>query len=359
MALGNAVSFINTVMFSLDDINRPMAGPEPAGWDLALTGEILELELLAKPVPVTNMDGKRVAGDFSVHDPDWSKLQAKCEELLQRSRDLRVAMFYCAALLRVHRFLGFSHGLEIVRRMMRASEYRAYPQLEAGDRSAFFERWFTIVALGAPYKQEGDLLRIIEGIRTLPLSKNKSFPCSYLDVVAARNQSNGADSATIERLRNGWETAPTAERSETGALLTSALRALAEIEEALLEQTPEEFVPVGGSTKPLALVVREIGGLLEFVNGSVSRSAATSVEVKVEAAISVEIRTRDDAIRLLQQAAEFFRKTEPSSPIPYFVDRAIRLVDRNFMGLLSDLVPDAVPRFQSLVGAENGGTSSS
>jgi type VI secretion system protein ImpA len=345
-------------MYSLDDIKYAVPGAEPAGRDLALTGEILELESMAKPVPTTNVEGKRVSNDFSEHEPDWLKLGARCMDLFKTTRDLRVATFYCAALLRTDGFLGLAHGFELIKRMILSSDYQVHPRFEAGDRAVVLERWYTLAALGSPYKMEGDLLRIIEGLRTVPLAKNKTLPCRYLDVVAARNQPGGVDVAQIERLKSEWRKIAVDERSATCATLGTALGALAEIEAVLLAQTPEDLVPAGAGSRPLQGLALEIKGLMEFMTGSVPQSRTVdAVSKEVSVAVPGEIHSRADAIRLLQQAAEFFRRTEPSSPVPYFVDRAIRLVDRDFMGLLGDLVPDAVPKFQSLTGVEGGATA--
>jgi type VI secretion system protein ImpA len=55
------------------------------------------------------------------------------------------------------------------------------------------------------------------------------------------------------------------------------------------------------------------------------------------------ITSRQDAIRALDAVAEFFRRHEPSSPVPLFVDRAKRLVSKNFLEVLADVAPDALP----------------
>jgi len=344
-------------MFSIKDINTPVSATSPEGRDLSSTGEILELELLAKPLPAINIEGKRVANDFGEHEPDWVKLESRCESLFKVTRDLRVATFYCAALLRVGGFQGFAHGLELIRRMIYASEYRAYPKFDAGDRSVLLERWYTLVALGTPYKHEGDLLRIIEGVRAVPVANNTSSACRYRDVVTARNQVGGVDVATMERLRGEWRKILLEERAVICTSLSASLGILAEIEAVLREQTPEDLVPAGASSKPLHGLALELKGLLEFMHGL---SPQPTVVVGAQEGLIArpgEIRSRTDAIRFLQQAADFFRKTEPASPVPYLVDRAVRLVDRDFMGLLGDLVPDAVSKFQSLAGLEgNNGT---
>jgi type VI secretion system protein ImpA len=54
------------------------------------------------------------------------------------------------------------------------------------------------------------------------------------------------------------------------------------------------------------------------------------------------IGSRQDAIAALDAVAEFFRRTEPSSPIPLFIARAKRLVSKDFLEVLADIAPDAV-----------------
>jgi type VI secretion system protein ImpA len=61
------------------------------------------------------------------------------------------------------------------------------------------------------------------------------------------------------------------------------------------------------------------------------------------AAVAVgAIRSRDDAVRALEAVARFFRETEPSSPVPLFLDRAKRLVSKDFLEVLADVAPDAL-----------------
>jgi len=54
------------------------------------------------------------------------------------------------------------------------------------------------------------------------------------------------------------------------------------------------------------------------------------------------IRSRQDAIRALDAVTTFFENTEPSSPVPMFVERAKRLIAKNFLDVVQDIVPDAL-----------------
>ena len=62
------------------------------------------------------------------------------------------------------------------------------------------------------------------------------------------------------------------------------------------------------------------------------------------------IRSRQDAIRALDAVAEFFRQNEPSSPVPLFLERAKRLVSKDFLEVLADIAPDAVAQARAAGG---------
>ncbi len=65
------------------------------------------------------------------------------------------------------------------------------------------------------------------------------------------------------------------------------------------------------------------------------------------------INSRADAIRALDAVAEYFRRNEPSSPIPLFVERAKRLVAKDFLEVLADIAPDAVSVARSAGGLKD------
>ncbi|WGR97042.1 type VI secretion system ImpA family N-terminal domain-containing protein [Bradyrhizobium sp. ISRA443] len=56
--------------------------------------------------------------------------------------------------------------------------------------------------------------------------------------------------------------------------------------------------------------------------------------------IVFSIENRAQALGLLAKVASFFRAAEPSSPIPFLVDRARDLAQRDFLSLLNDVLPE-------------------
>jgi type VI secretion system protein ImpA len=54
------------------------------------------------------------------------------------------------------------------------------------------------------------------------------------------------------------------------------------------------------------------------------------------------IGSRQDAIRALDAVAQYFRQHEPSSPLPMLIDRAKRLVSKNFLEVLEEIAPEGL-----------------
>jgi type VI secretion system protein ImpA len=74
-------------------------------------------------------------------------------------------------------------------------------------------------------------------------------------------------------------------------------------------------------------------------------------------ALTGEIASRADVIRVLDKICEYYDRFEPASPVPIFMRRAKRLVTMNFMDLIKDLAPEAMQKIEVFTGPppEGGG----
>ena len=69
-------------------------------------------------------------------------------------------------------------------------------------------------------------------------------------------------------------------------------------------------------------------------------NGAAAVEPAVLAkAPQAAIRSRSQALSVLDQVAAYFRAAEPSSPIPFIIERARDLAQRDFLSVLKTLLP--------------------
>jgi type VI secretion system protein ImpA len=83
----------------------------------------------------------------------------------------------------------------------------------------------------------------------------------------------------------------------------------------------------------------------KFFNLPIERMAelATSSSTGIESEVQDTVfpaENRAQALGLLAKVAAFFRTAEPSSPIPFLVDRARDLAQRDFLTLLNDVLPE-------------------
>jgi type VI secretion system protein ImpA len=99
------------------------------------------------------------------------------------------------------------------------------------------------------------------------------------------------------------------------------------------------------------LAARSSGG--NGAGGHADEAADAEHAASPQAVSPGAIRSRQDAMRALDAVAEFFRQTEPASPVPLFLERAKRLVGKNFLEVLADVAPDALPQARAAGGVRD------
>src|SRR5262249_22976021 len=65
------------------------------------------------------------------------------------------------------------------------------------------------------------------------------------------------------------------------------------------------------------------------------------------------VQSGQDVLRALEMICEYYRRTEPSSPVPLLLRRAQRLVDKDFMQILNELTPEAIRSLKVIVGEDS------
>jgi type VI secretion system protein ImpA len=71
-----------------------------------------------------------------------------------------------------------------------------------------------------------------------------------------------------------------------------------------------------------------------------------------------DISSREDVIRALDRICDYYKRYEPSSPVPLFLNRAKRLASKSFLEILRDLTPDAVNQALAIGGITDGAAAS-
>jgi len=92
-------------------------------------------------------------------------------------------------------------------------------------------------------------------------------------------------------------------------------------------------IRVGGET-PFALTMAQLKALVGQSSASTAPAAGNG-EAKPQ---EYTVTTRADAAALMEIVEQYYRKQEPSSPIPLLLQRARVFVDRDFSALLKDVL---------------------
>jgi type VI secretion system protein ImpA len=98
-----------------------------------------------------------------------------------------------------------------------------------------------------------------------------------------------------------------------------------------------------GADQFFELPVGKLSKLLEEAPPSPAGADEARPEAPSDSVRSIQYRieSRAQAIALLDQVQRFFRHAEPSSPVPMLCERARALAERDFMGVLREVLPKA------------------
>src|SRR2546421_571396 len=86
--------------------------------------------------------------------------------------------------------------------------------------------------------------------------------------------------------------------------------------------------------------------------GDAIASASGQAAAKPVQGVSGTVQTRADVTKALNLICDYYRSNEPSSPVPLILQRAQRLVDKDFMTIVTDLTPDALTQLQVITGTK-------
>jgi type VI secretion system protein ImpA len=284
------------------------------------------------------------------NEPDWREIQAKSLETLKQSKDFRLLAHLLAAVLRTGTLQDSLQILVLADDWLTRYWDEVYPRL---DEDAIMRR--NALACLA------DRIAIIDALRRKPFVAHRqlgSFSLRDLDIATgalAATEDNPPSEAQIQAALTD------ADKTNLQALHDAAVaarKALANIEETMRTRGGgSEAVPDFGQ---LASQIARIPPLLSphlaqpaAAAGDDGAAEGESANTNAGAASVIavgSIRSREDAIRALDAVAEYFRKNEPSSPVPLMVERAKRMVSMNFLELLADLAPDGLDQARRAAG---------
>jgi type VI secretion system protein ImpA len=359
--------------------------------------ELLNFSQLCTPIPGDNPAGKSLREDFSLkssyqaikdaqkaaRDAERAALReegtgdlqarlASCRtawkpvlELADRitndeSKDLQIVSWWIEGLLRIHGFAGVRDGFRIARELIEAFWDELYP---LPDEEGIATRVGPLAGLNG-VESDGVL---VNPLLNLPITVAGGMRAmSLVDFQQANDLERLQDaSRRAQRVEDGAVTLDDFQKSVTETnteFFTELLDDIAacadefdKLTMALDEKCGESAPPSSNIRNALASVREQVE---QFVRsrGIVTGSEAAGATAAGTAGHGISsnghgpIASREDAFRSLMQVAEFFRRTEPQSPIPYMLDQAVRWGKMPLAELLKEMLSESVPDSLRLVG---------
>ncbi len=266
-------------------------------------------------------------------EPQWGDIRNQALEALRRSKDLRLLAHLGSAMLRTDGLPAFSGALRVAAHWLDAYWPQTYPLV---DEDAIVRR----NALNC----FADQVAVLDGLRRAVLVDSRvhgRFSLRDVDIAAGQAQpTDGETAAQGPQINAAFAVMPLEELTGLQQSVTEALAAVKSIDAKMREEAGTEAAP---EFDPLSAHLGRIDRVLRAQMAMRPDGGGEPAAVADGATIGVgAIRSRQDAIRALDAVASFFRQNEPSSPIPLIVERAKRLVSKDFLEVLADIAPDAV-----------------
>ena len=279
--------------------------------------------------------------------PDWPKVVDLAQGLLLRTKDLRVAVHLTRALLRTKGVPGLASGLGVTHGLLQRYWDRIYPLLDADDNDDPTERLNALASLADPEQ-------IVRDLRDTDLVNSREhgrLRARDVEVALGRlvpgESGSAATAKSLSQIHAQVAAAFAGDQTVPSGLRQARESALA-IQTLIVER-------VGAAraidTKPL---VQSLENLLEVCDTAmgVRGAAADQAPGAAHPGINGEIASRQDAVRVLDLVCSYLERHEPSNPAPLFIRRAQRLMTKNFVEIVKDLLPDSLSNLERLAGEQ-------
>lgn len=350
------------------EISALFEGAEPCGADfrqdgslIAVYREIKDARSAARAEDRSREndyldDGTTKAAEANINQPSelWREVHDLClRELTSRTKDVELICWLAESCVRTEGLAALAAVLSAAKTLFLTNIQLLHPSSET---DASIERISALAGLNGSQDSDGTLVR---PLYLTPLAPDQIYGrvCLWHYNRAARAK----DSAALGAMREVFTTANT---DDLYKLRLAASECLADIN-VINSYLTEVYKSEAPSFRRLREIFQEINTAYAELAMNVNFPAAGEAPAPSESAAASghsasapsaslstsAVNDREQAFQSLLQVAAFFRRTEPHSSIPFALETIVRRGRMDFMGLLSELVPDESQRREVLVRA--------
>jgi type VI secretion system protein ImpA len=356
-------------VLDFDSLLRPIAGDSPAGQDLREDRSPLSTYQLVKTARQQARTSERQAMMDDPDSPsgikaDWSPiLKLAPKAIAEQSKDIELCAWLTEALVRQHGFAGLRDGFRLVRELAEQFWDGIHPM---PNEDGMINRVASLAGLNG-VDGEGSLMSPISKV---PLTNGNSAAYSRSDYKQASDLESITDpDKRSQRISRGAVSMEMFEKSASEtppdffkSLWDDLKQCVDEFEKlcAVLDEkcgTGSDGMPAAPPSSAIRAALTECEDVIRAVARQIVEPEATPETALATSAngtsisngsdgVSMQsrIQSRNEAFQALLRVAQFFKDTEPHSPVSYALEQAVRWGRMPLPDLLSELIPDSGSR---------------
>jgi type VI secretion system protein ImpA len=338
----------------IDEYLKDIDPDNVCGEDLEYDPKFIELEQTIKGKPEQQM------GDtiYEAEPPNWRDVRKQSEALLERTLDLRVLVCYLRALIALEGFSGLQAGLTLIRTLIEQRWDSIHPQLDPDDDNDPMTRINILLSLC-------DHEAVLWPLQQIPLLESKllgRFNFRQISIATGKSTATSnekeVNQATIDAAIHDIDPEQLQQTLQT---ITVSLDDVNQLESVITDYVGIGDAPSFAGLRSFlkecktflntALEGKGIGDdITDQVDETAQSGGGSSTSAK---SISGSINNNQDVIKTLNLVCDYYKKNEPSSPVPLFIDRAIKMVGKSFMDALKDIAPAGVDEAKIIFGKQH------
>lgn len=283
--------------------------------------------------------------------PNWKDILKNAASLLEDTRDLRVFIYWTAAQLAREGLSGLYEGLQHILYFSTEAWDELWPVPDDGDVQERLSAFALLSPMAGSFDADMTVVQLLLDQKLCFSHAVGSY--SLRDIREA--QETGNEEAR-KLIRAAYLDSPEAELEKVKTCIDNILQCLRDIRECYDNHgmgTPDlrmitdivKEMQLFYKSQPAEQPEAPAPTVSEAPSASVPAAPAAAagpvaaVPVALPAAAPGVINGRQDAIRTMKALCQWFEENEPSSPVPYFLKRAIRCVGANLFDIVEDLAP--------------------
>jgi type VI secretion system protein ImpA len=346
-------------MINVEDLLKPIAGDKPCGEDFTYHPSFQNLETISRGKPETQFG----PGE----EPEWKEVRDAANEVLGQSKHLAAAVILTTSLVKLGGLEGLRDGFAVVRGLTEKYWADVYPKLDPDDNNDPTERLNILNNLSSSafaVHVKGIVVCNSPAMGRVTLQQIFAAKEKGAKPEAGGQAKTGAAEPDLNQIQAAFRDAGP-EAAKTTLALVDEVIGHAQGVESFLDSTLG--AGRGVNFDSLNKLLGEMKHAVEPYATGDGSGAETAGGDAVAAAgggggravamggpgVSGSIQSRGDVIKAIGLICAYYRDNEPSSPVPLILQRAERLVDKDFMTIMTDLTPEALTQLRVITGTKD------